>query len=384
MTEPETGSGAVARPPRPPGTVRLGRVAGADVLVSSSWFLVAGLIAVAVSGPIENAEPGIGAWKYAAGLAFAVVLYGSILLHEVSHAAMAKHYGYPVTTITLHFLGGSTAIDGEARNPRQEFMIAVVGPLTSILVGLLALLAASAVGDGLVRVIVMGLVGANLLIGLLNLVPGLPLDGGRVLKAAVWGVSGNVHRGTLVAGWVGRAAAVLALVWPLFQRRVLGDSPDAFDFVLAVIVALFLWNGATAAMASAKLRRKLPQLVGRNLARRTLAVPADLPVAEAIRRAREAEAGSIVTVTAGGDPVGVVSEAAVAATPEDRRPWLPVSSVARTLEDGLRLPADIAGEELIVALSRRPAEEYLLVESDGSIFGVLATADVDRAFRAVR
>jgi len=152
--------------------------------------------------------------------------------------------------------------------------------------------------------------------------------------------------------------------------------------VLTFVIALFLWSGATAAMASARLRRRLPSLVARNLARRTLTVPEDLPLAEAVRRAQEAEAGSIVTVTGAGRPVGIVSEAALLATPEDRRPWVAVSTVARTAEGGLTLPVAIGGEELIVAISRYPAAEYLLVEDDGGIYGVLSTADVDRAFRA--
>jgi signal-transduction protein with cAMP-binding, CBS, and nucleotidyltransferase domain len=135
-------------------------------------------------------------------------------------------------------------------------------------------------------------------------------------------------------------------------------------------------------MASARLRSRLPSLVARNLARRTLTVPEDLPLSEAVRRAQDAQAGSIVTVTSSGDPVGIVSEAALLATPEDRRPWVAVSAVARTAERGLRLPATIVGEELILAISRHPAAEYLLVEDDGAIFGVLTTADVDRAFRA--
>lgn len=370
------------RPPRPPGTLRIGTIAGADVLVSSSWFLIAGLLAVALAPRVDVVQPGLGAWKYVVGLAFAVLLYLSVLLHEAAHAGMARHYGFPVTTITLHFLGGVTAIEGEARTPRQEFFIAVVGPVTSIGVGLVALAGLVVVPDGLLRMAVEGLVGANLLVGVLNLVPGLPLDGGRVLKAAVWGISGNVHRGTVVAGWGGRLAAVAILAWPLLQQPLFGSAPTVIDFILAFVVAAFLWSGATAAMSSARLRRKLPHLVARALARRTLSVPADLPLAEAVRRAQETEAGGIVTVTSGGRAVGVVNEAALLATPEDRRPWVAVSTVARTLDDGLSLPADIAGEELIVAISRRPADEYLLVEDDGSVFGVLSTADVDRAFRA--
>ena len=179
-------------------------------------------------------------------------------------------------------------------------------------------------------------------------------------------------------------AAVAVMFWPFLQRAIFEVEPDVVDFMLSAIVALFLWTGATAAMASAKLRRRLPSLVARNLARRTLTVPEDLSISEAVRRAQEAEAGSIVTVTSSGAPTGIVNEAAILATPEDRRPWMPISLVAQALEQGLSLPASIYGEELIVAISRRPAHEYLLLEEDGSLFGVLATADVDRAFRESR
>ena len=383
MSSPLPQPGSDREPaPRPPGTFKVGSLAGADVLVSSSWFLVAGMIAVLVAPRVEAVTPGLGPWKYVAGLAFAVILYGSVLLHEASHAAVARHYGYPVSSITLHFLGGATAIEGEARRPREEFWIAVVGPLTSLAVGALALGLRTLGPTGLLQMAVEGLAGANLLVGVLNLVPGLPLDGGRVLKSAVWGVTRSVHRGTIVAGWVGRVVAVMALFWPTFQREYLGWPVGIVDYLVAFVVALFLWTGASAAMSSARLRSRLPRLVARDLARRTLAVPDDLPLAEAVRRAQEAQAGSIVTVTSDGRPVGVVNEAALLATPADRRPWVATSTVARTLSSGLSLPVDIDGEALIMAISRTPAAEYLLVESDGSIYGVLSTADVDEAFRA--
>ncbi len=359
----------------------MGSIGGVDVLVTSSWFLVAALISYLVAPRIEQVEPGLGVWKYVAGVVFAMVLYGSVLLHEVSHALMARRYGYPVASITLHFLGGMTAIEGESRRPRHEFFIAVVGPLTSLVVGGAALALWFVTPDGLLRVAVEGLAGANLLVGVLNLVPGLPLDGGRVLKSAVWGATGSPHRGTIVAGWGGRLTAVAVLAWPLVLMSVFAVDPDLVDYLLVFVLAMFLWTGATAAMTHARLRQRLPSLVARPLARRTLTVPEDLPLAEAVRRAQEAHAGSIVTVTSSGAPLGIVNEAALLATPEERRPWLATSMVARGIDEGLTLPADIAGEELVVALSRRPAEEYLLVETDGTIHGVLTTADVDRAFR---
>ncbi len=382
MSSPDQRNEPSVASERPPGTLRIGRFAGADVLVARSWFVIAGLLALGLAEPIGRAQPGLGGWRFVAGLAFAVLLYLSVLLHEGAHAAMARHYGFPVRSITIHFLGGFTAIDGEARTARQEFLIAVVGPLASLAVALGAWLLSHLVPDGLLSLAVTGLVGANFVVGLLNLIPGLPLDGGRVLKAIVWGVSGNVHRGTVIAAWGGRVVAVAALAWPFAQGRLLGSPASPVDYVIAFIVSGFMWSGASAALSSARLRRKLPRLVGRTLARRTLSVPEDLPVAEAVRRAQDAQAGGIITVTGSGRPVGVVNESALLATPEDRRPWVAVAAVARTLDEGMSLPADIAGEDLIVAISRRPAEEYLLVEEDGSIFGVLATVDVDRAFRA--
>ena len=372
------------RPQRPPGTIKVGTIAGSDVLVTSSWFVIAALIAWIVAPRVDQVAPGLGGLKYVAGFAFAVILYLSVLLHEASHAFMARHYGFQVTSITLHFLGGATAIDGEARTPRQELLIAVVGPLTSIAVGVGALGLWFVTPDGLLLMAVEGLAGANLIVGVLNLVPGLPLDGGRVLKAAVWGATGDVLKGTVVAAWTGRVTAVAALAWPLFQERVIGTAPDIFDFVLAAMVALFLWTAASSALASAQARGKLPALVARRLARRALAVPDDLPLAEAVRRAREADAGSLITVTGSGRPVGLVSEAALVATPEERRPWVAVSTVARTIEPGMSLPAGIEGEPLVRAMTEVPAHEYLLVEDDGSIYGVLSAADVERAFREAR
>jgi len=367
--------------PRPPGTVRIGSIAGSNVYVTTSWFVVAVLIAVVVAPVVETVQPGLGWWKYVAGLAFAVLLYLAVLLHEASHALMARRHGFVIEAITLHFLGGVTEIDGPARTPRQEFLIAVVGPLTSLGVGVGVGAAAWLVPNGLVDSALKGLAVANIVIGGLNLVPGLPLDGGRVLKAGVWAVTGDQYRGTVVAGWGGRLAAVSLLAWPFVQERWTDTPPTIVDYVLVLFVAAFLWMGATAAMTHARLRSRLPHLAARPLARRTITVPDDLPLGEAVRRAQEAEAGSIVTVTSAGRPTGIVNEAAVQATPEARRPWVSVSTVSRTLEEGLSLPASLAGEELILAISRRPAEEYLLLEEDGTVLGVLATADVDRAFR---
>lgn len=376
-------NGAGRKPGRtayPPGTLRIGSIGGVDVLVRSSWLLVALLIAFLLGPRVEQVQPGLGGLKYVAGLAFAVLLYLSVLLHEMAHALMAQRYGLGVRSISLHFLGGATEIDSETRTPGQEFAVAVVGPLTSIAVGVLALLALNVTPGGLLHLAVEGLAGANLIVGVLNLVPGLPLDGGRVLRAAVWRITHNMHRGTIVAAWGGRVAAVLVLSWPLIGRLAYGRAPDIFDYLMAFIIASFLWTGATASLVNARLRRRLPALKARRLARRVLVVPDEMSITEAVRRAQEAGAGAIVVRSGDDRLIGVVNEASLLATPEERRALVAVGTVSRSIEDGLVLGADIAGEDLVKAMSSTPAEEYVLVEADGTIFGVLATTDVDLAF----
>ncbi len=376
-------SAPVAPPsaPRPAGTVRLATVGGTQILVSYTTLLFAALFAVILAPQVEAVRPGLGPLRYVAGAAFAALLYVAVLLHEISHAVVARRFGTVVPSITLHFLGGMTAVQGEARSPRQEFWVAVVGPLTSLGVGGVAWLAYQQAEGGLVGLFLFGLAAGNLLIGVLNLVPGLPLDGGRVFKAVVWKLSGSALRGVVAAAWTGRATAVLLLVWPVAGEAFLGLRPGITDYVVSFLLAAFIWTTATSELATARLRSRLPALEARLLARRTLSVPPDLPLAEAVRRAQEMQAGGIVTVTPDGAPVGVVNEAALVATPEDRRPWVPTSSVTRSLEPGLSLPVGLRGEELVTALNRAPAREYLLVQEDGSVYGVLSLADVDRAVR---
>lgn len=380
MSQPDPASSAGAVP-RPPGTLKVGSLFGTEVLVGPSWFLGAALISIVMAPWVELQQPGLGGWAYVASFAFAVVLYVSVLIHELAHAVAARHYGFPVDSMTLHFLGGHTQIAGQARTPREEFVIAVVGPITSLLIGGAGLALGLVVPDGLLGMAVDLLAIANLVVGVLNLVPGLPLDGGRVLKAAVWAGSGNMHKATLVAGWVGRGVAVCAMLWPTIASLGFGIDPQLTDYLLAFVIALFLWTGASASIAQARVRVRLPRLRADRLARRALAVPDDLPVAEAVRRAQEADVAALITITPKGEPTGLVSEAALLATPEERRPWLAVSALTRTLDAGIVLPLDIAGEDLILRMQRAPASEYLLVDGEGRPAGVLATVDVDRAFR---
>lgn len=380
--DPTGGAGrdgrAGRRPVATPG-IRLGTVGGVPVYVRGSWFVVAALLAVLVAPRFEAAVPELGDLAYLAGAVFAVLLYLSVLLHEASHAVAARAYGLTVHSIELHFLGGVTAIEDDSTSARRDAVIAGAGPLTSLLIGGACWAVSPYAPDGLLRLLLQMLAGANLVIGALNLLPGLPLDGGRLLRAAVWGATGRPLTGSIVAGWGGRVLAVLCLGYPVLLARAQDVEVSIVDFVLAGIVAAFLWQGASESLTYARVRARLPGLQARALARRALGVPHDLPLGEAVRRAQERSAGGLVVLAGDGRPTGIVDERAVQATPADRRPWLQTGSVARSVEPGLLLPADLGGEALVRAMQRTPANEYVLVEPDGTVYGVLATEDVNAA-----
>ncbi|SDR25181.1 site-2 protease family protein [Thermostaphylospora chromogena] len=364
----------------------MGRPFGIPVYVSPTWFIVAAFITLTYKDSVSGSLPGLSdGVAYAVAFAFAVLLYLSVLLHELAHCVMAKRYGLPVRRITLYLLGGVSEIEREPESPGREFMVAFAGPLLSLgLAGVGFLLDMFVVPqDGIPSVLVWQLWVANLIVGVFNLLPGLPLDGGRMLRAGVWKAVGDSGSGTVAAAWGGRVLAIAMVVVPFALSIGSGQAPSTAFVLWSVLLAAFIWFGATQSLRSARVRARIPQVSARALARRAIPVTADVPLAEALRRAAEAQAGALVVVDHDGRPIAVVNEAAVAATPEQRRPWVNVGSLARTLEPSLVLSADLSGEALIGAMRETPAGEYLLVERGGEVYGVLSTADVNRVFSGV-
>ena len=318
--------------------------------------------------------------------AFVVLLYVSVLIHELSHSLVARSYGLPVRRILLYPLGGFSEIEREPPTPGREFLVSAAGPALS--------LALAAAGFGLMHVVSRGhhrrlpwstsSCWANLVVGIFNLLPGLPLDGGRMLRAVIWKLTGRQSTATIAAAWAGRAARrqpVRAAVRG--SAQVNGTGGDLVSVLWLAVIAVFMWTGAGQAIKATRFRERLPALQARRLARKAVSVAADTPVAEAIRRAEENQARAVVIVDHEDKPIAILNETAVMATPEQRRPWLEAGALARTLEPSLVLSADLSGLALLEAIRRAPATEYLLVEPSGQVYGVLAARDVDHAFAGV-
>ncbi|WP_329534903.1 site-2 protease family protein [Streptomyces sp. NBC_01450] len=389
----DTGTGRT-RPPRrgrePGGGLLMGRPFGVPVYVAPSWFLVAALITWVFGGQLDRVLPELGALRYLVSLFFAVAFYASVLVHELAHTVAALRFKLPVRRIQLQFFGGVSEIEKEAETPGREFVLSFVGPLLSLVLSGLFYLAMLAVEPGTVPgVLLAGLMISNLIVAAFNLLPGLPLDGGRMLRAVVWKITGKPMSGTIAAAWVGRALAVSVLIGlPLLtQSGALGATQDDIggmdtvtDALLAAILAAIIWTGAGNSLRMARLREHLPELRARSLTRRAVPVETSTPLSEALRRANDAGARALVVVDANGEPLSLVREAAIVGVPEHRRPWVAVSGLAQDLTDGMRVSAELAGEALLDALRANPATEYLVVEDSGEIYGVLSAADVERAF----
>ncbi|GAA3114753.1 Zn-dependent protease/CBS domain-containing protein [Kribbella aluminosa] len=368
--------------PTPPGTWVLGRVRGIRLTMRFTWLPVAMLLALGFATIIGQQFPSLGGWRYVAAFAFVVAFTFSILVHELAHALMAMRFGIGVTEINLGFFAAGTHIEGERKSPLEEFAVSVVGPVASLLVGGVAYFGSRALDEGVGYVALWELGIANLIVGVTNLLPGLPLDGGWVLRAIVWKITGNMHTGTVAAAWAGRGLAILVLAGPVIAEQLWGWQPSIIDFVIALLIGFFLWSGSTASLMQARLRRKLPALQVRTLARRAVAVHAGTPLSEAVRMAGEAQAGAVVVIDGDGKPHALVSESAVAAVAPNQRPWTMVSEVSSRIGAGHIIGINDTGEEILATLREQPASEYLVLDAAGGVYGVLATADVERAFRA--
>lgn len=366
--------------------LRMGKPFGIPVYVSWTWFIVAAFITWLFGDTVRAMLPELSSVAaYAVAFVFAVLLYVSVLLHELAHSVLAKWYGLPVRRITLYLLGGVSEIEKEPPTPGKEFTVAAAGPALSLGLAGLGLLADVFIvnGGGIPQVLIWQLWVANLIVGVFNLLPGLPLDGGRMLRAGVWKLTRSPGVGTVAAAWGGRVLAVLLVAAPFAMAAATGQEVDLRDLVWPLVLASFIWMGATQSLRVARIRARIPQVNARALARRAIPVTAETPLAEALRQAAERRAGALVVVDHEGRPLAIVNESAVQATPEHRRPWVNVGSMAKSLEPSMVLAADLVGEPLIDAMREAPAGEYLLVERGGEIYGVLSTADVNRVFTGV-
>lgn len=315
---------------------RIGRVAGVPVGVNWSVLVIFALIAWGLAAnQFPRSYPDRSPVAYTlAGLAAAVVFFVGLLAHEVSHAVVAKRNGLTVDGITLWLFGGVAELRGEPRDPGAELRIAGVGPLVSLLIGaffgaVAALLALAGQG-GLLLGAVAWLAGINVLLAVFNVLPAAPLDGGRLLRAAVWKATGDRTRASVVAARAGWVLGVLLIGLGLWQFL----SGIGFGGLWLALIGWFLIGAAGAEERQARTGSALRGIrVGDVMTPQPQTVSAEVTVADFVDHYLFAYRHSALPLTEDGRPIGLVTVDRVRGVPSDRRASTTLAEVACRADD---------------------------------------------------
>ncbi len=302
-------------------SIRLGRIFGIPVGVSYSWFLILALVSYLVYGQLVVELPrwGVGPLIGLAG-ATGFLFFGSILAHEMAHSLVATRSGVPVRGITLFLLGGVSHITRESRRPWGEFTIAVVGPLLSLVLGGVLLgvayYAAPALLSGRLRegvIVVCVLLGwTNLALGVFNLLPGFPLDGGRVLRAGLWGLTGNYWLSTRIAIFLGQGlAVVLALGSVVFFLRT-----GNFIHLWPILVGAFIFLAASSARSTLRERERIRGVTAGQVASQWT-VPGDMCIGDVVNLHMLPNGRSAILVETDGILTGYLHIQAIRRVPRE-------------------------------------------------------------------
>ena len=239
------------------GNLRVGSLFGIPFFINVSWFLVLAFVTLNFGGGLAAQFPQLGAAAWSLGLVSGLLLFASVLLHELGHSLVAKQQGIGVNSITLFLFGGLASLEDEAKTPAGAFWIAIAGPLVSLaLFVLLRGFAASGLIAGPMVAIVGLLAYINLSLAVFNMIPGLPLDGGNVLKAIVWKLSGNRYKGIRWASRMGQVIGWAAIAFGALS--VLGLSNIGSFWTL--IIGWFLLRNANQSAKSATIQETLSGL----------------------------------------------------------------------------------------------------------------------------
>lgn len=360
----------------------IGSVRGTPIILANSWFFIAG-VTVLIFGPqLQTNLPGLGASAYLVAFAYALLLLFSVLIHELAHAVAAKMYGWPTHKIVLNLWGGHTEFDFGKATPGRALVVAFAGPVANfVLAGLgqlvvLALPERTSLGTAVALLLANIFVVANLLIGAFNVLPGLPLDGGRLVESIVWKVTGSQEKGTVAAGWAGRIIAVVLAVAVLGIPYLLGGQPELTTAFIVILMAGFLWMGASASIKGAGIRLRLPDISAGTLATPAISASNACTVAQLWTLRGQYPQEPIVLYGPDGRPSAVVDEFALAHVPPEVAATTPATAVARTLSLGAYVPDVAKGEELVAYLAQLPDTEYAVINLDGRVTGLLSQAKV--------
>ena len=386
-----------------PGTTapygwRLGAIHGIPVYLGRSWPVIA-IIVVLTFGPTvpTPAGDGGGAFGYAVAVAYAVLLLISVLAHEAGHALVARRFGFRVDRVVADLWGGHTVYDSSTSRPATSAAISVSGPIANLALAALGYAAHALAPNGVVGLLLGALWLTNAFVGVFNLLPGLPLDGGYLVHALVWKVTGDRNRALIVAGWLGRIVTVAVVLWFVGRPLLLGHQPSLFTII---------WCGLIGAFRAGQSRRVIERVPLAQVLRPVVVVGVTEPVSSVLAGGDGAASGGrfgslssgsaggaagpvtpvVVVVGRSGEALGIADLDAARAIDPSRRAQVPVEAVVGRQPDGWVVvvdsrDGDVSGLVSAVAAGGPSAPPTLLaVTTAGEVLGTVTLADLSAAF----
>ena len=366
--------------------LRLGRIAGIEIGIHYSWIFIAVFITLSLGAHFAEVNP---QWTigviWSAAIITGLLFFVSIVVHELGHALVASARGLPVRSITLFALGGVASIEKDAADARTEFWMGIAGPLTSVGIGAICTGLAWVLGWGMnvtpadpPMAVLVWLGYINIMLAAFNMIPGFPLDGGRVLRAAVWGVTGNADRATRIAARIGEGVALLFImfgVWQFFSGAGIGGLWIALIgwFLLDAAGAAYLHVDTLATLKGLRVRDIMADDCLRIPARTPLQIFADDYVLRTGQRC--------FAVEKDGQIEGLITAADLKQIDRDRWTQVTVGAVMRPLNRLHTVTPDTTVVDALQAMGREDLNQ-LPVVSNGRMEGMLSRSRIVQVLQA--
>lgn len=361
------------------GTIRVGSLFGIPFYVAPSWFLVLGLVTWSYGSGIAAQFSGLsGSLPWLLGFIAALLLFASVLAHELGHSFVALQQGVEVKSITLFLFGGLAALGKESKTPAEAFWVAIAGPVVSLLLfGLFTGLSISTGLTGPLAAILGLLASINLMLALFNLIPGLPLDGGNVLKALVWKITGNPYKGVVFASRIGQIFGWLAVISGLLPVLLFGSFGGFWNLV----IGWFLLQNAGRSAQFAKVQEKLTGLTAAD------AVPTSSPIVPADLSLREfaneyiigrVEWRRFLVTGVEGQLVGTILVDDLKIIPSSQWPETQVKDLMKPVELATTVQFDQSLLDVVTLLEEQRLTQLPVVRDNGVLVGLLEKAAIIR------
>ncbi|NIO76564.1 MAG: hypothetical protein GTN69_11940 [Armatimonadetes bacterium] len=364
--------------------IRLGTIMGIPIRLDYSWFIIFGLVALSLSfGFFPAALPKMPVYHYLLlGLVTTLLFFGSVLLHELAHSYVAIRRGLPVSSITLFIFGGISALEEEPKSPRVELQMAIIGPLTSLVLAVVFFLIAwgSAAQKSHVWATATQLWWINAFVGVFNLLPAFPLDGGRVLRSIVWQVTGSLRKATLAASAVGQGFGYVLIglgIVSFFAGGVMSGIWVAF-------IGWFLLNAAQSSHQQTMLQEALSGIPVSELSLAEMPIVApDMSVQAFVDEYLLRRPENLFPIGGDGRPLGAVGIEEVQNLPKEEWGTSAVSQIVRAFRDNEVIAHDADAWEAVQRLGQADCECQFVMRGE-QLQGVLTRTGVVRWIQTKR